>query len=170
MGFMTRLTTISAYTLWVRNNHSVVMSDFYKENSDMHVILGGDTGEPEGSVTIQGGKTHLRTRKNLVDIDNYSGRVMLGPDQYYVAPLPAVIVQRGNRPVDLILIGNHFYRTMPEFRLSGEGRLTLIGNQGCENTKQISDKALANVVAGLDDLRRLGEIDYGLNHSFDKGT
>ena len=136
----------------------------------MHVILEGGSDEPDGGVTIQGGKTHLRTRKNLVDIDNYGGRVMLGPDQYYVAPIPVVIAQRGNRPVDLILIGNHFYRTIPEFRLSKNGSLTLIGNQGCENTRQVSDKALANVVAGLDDLRRLGEIDYGLNHSDDKGV
>ena len=112
------------------------MSDFYKENSDMHVILEGDTGEPDGSVTIQGGKTHLRTRNHLVDIDNYKGRVLLGPDQYYVAPLPAVMAQRGNRPVDLILMGNHFYCTLPEFRLSGNVRATLIGNKGCRNTRK----------------------------------
>ena len=132
------------------------MSDFYNENSNRHIILEGGTGDPDGSVTIQGGKTHLKTQNPVVEINNYSGRVLLGPNQYYVAPVPAVMTQRGDRPVDLILMGNHFYKTKPEFKLTGNARLALIGNQGCENSPKIPDPVLEKVAAGLDDLRRLG--------------
>jgi hypothetical protein len=164
LGFMTRLAAIVEYTLKVKNNHSVVMSDFYNENSDRHLILEGGPADPEGGVTIQGGKTHLRTQNPVVEIDNYGGLVLLGPNQYYLAPVPAVMVQRGSQPVDLILMGNHFYRTKPELRLFGNGRGTLIGNQGCKNTPKVHDKVLATVAAGLDHLRRLAQIDHELNH------
>lgn len=165
LGFMTRLATITEYTLKIKNNHSVVMSDFYNEQSDSHIILEGGASDPLGTVTIQGGKTHLRTQNPVVEIENYSGRVVLGPNQFYVAPVPAVIAQRGDRPVDLILLGNIFYKTEPEFRLSENGRLALIGNEGWENTAKITDTVLASAASGLDDLRRLGEIDYELNHT-----
>jgi len=164
LGFMTRLSTNPAYTLLIKNNHSVVMSDFYNENSDRHIILQGGLSDPKGTVTIQGGKTHLRTQNPVVEIYNYSGRVLLGPNQYYLAPVPAVITQRGDRPVDLILMGSHFYKTKPEFRLTGNAQLALIGNQGCKNSTKIPETVLAKAAAGLDDLRRLGEIDHELNH------
>jgi len=165
LGFMTRLSTNPAYTLLIKNNYSIVMSDFYNENSNRHIILEGGTNDPDGSVTIQGGKTHLKTQNPVVQINNYSGRVLLGPNQYYVAPIPAVMTQRGDRSVDLILIANIFYKTKPEFRLTGNARLALIGNQGCKNSPKIPAPVLAKVAAGLDDLRRLGETDYELNHS-----
>jgi len=66
--------------------------------------------------------------------------------------------------MDLMLMGNHFYRTTPEFQISENSRLTLIGNQGVENSSEISDTILAKVAPGLDNLRRLGKIDYELNH------
>ena len=165
LGFMTRLSTLSAYSLRIKNNHSIVMSDLYNENSDRHLIFEGGPGDPKGAVTIQGGKTHLKTQNPVVEIDNYSGLVLLGPSQYYVAPVPAVINQRGNRPVDLILLGNHFYKTRPKLRISGNGRLTLIRNQGSENTKKLTDVVLSSVAASLDDLRRLGKVDSQLNHA-----
>jgi len=164
LGFMTRLSTNPAYTLLIKNNHSVVMSDFYNENSDRHIILQGGLSDPKGTVTIQGGKTHLRTQNPVVEIYNYSGRVLLGPNQYYLAPVPAVMTQRGDRPVDLILMGSHFYKTKPEFRLTGNAQLALIGNQGCENSLKISAPVFEKIAAGLDDLRHLGEIDHELNH------
>ena len=165
LGFMTRLTTFAEYTLKIMDNYSAVMSDFYNESSDRNIILVGSTGDPVGAVTIQGGKTNLKTQNPVVEINNYSGRVLLGPNQYYVTPVKSVMIQHGDRPIDLILMGNHFYKTKPEFNLTKNARLTLIGNQGCKNSPTVPNQVLEKVSAGLDDLRRLGEIDYKLNHN-----
>ena len=163
LGFMTRLATISAPTLHVRDNHSIVMSDFYVEQSDRHLFLEGKAGDPGGHVTIQGAKIHTFTQEPLVEIHDYQGRVSLGPNQLYVEPKEPKVMATGDRPLELILAGHFLYNVTPQFNLSASVRLTLVENQGLANAGLDRPEALAAMAAALDDLRALGRLDHWAN-------
>ncbi|MBM3474148.1 MAG: hypothetical protein FJX75_12835 [Armatimonadetes bacterium] len=163
LGFMMRLTTIAAPTLHVRDNHSVVMSDFYVEQSDRHLLLEGKPGNPPGHVTIQGAKIHTFTQEPLVEIHDYAGRVFLGPNQFYVEPKEPRIIATGHAPLELILAGHFLYNVTPKFELSPAVRLTAMENQGLANAGLERPEALQAAATALDDLRRLGQVDHEIN-------
>jgi hypothetical protein len=159
LGFMVRLTTIAAPTLHIRDNHSVVMSDFYVEQSDRHLLIEGKPGDPPGHVTIQGAKIHTFTQEPLVEIHDYTGRVFLGPNQFYVEPKEPRIIATGDGPLELVLAGHFLYNVTPKFELSPSVRLTAIENQGLANAGLQRPEGLQAAAAALDDVRRLGEVD-----------
>jgi len=159
LGFMVRLATVTAPTLHIRDNHSIVLSDFYVEQSDRDLVLEGNPGDPEGRVTIQGAKIHTFTQEPLVEIRDYAGRVMLGPDQFYIEPKEPRIVATGDRPLELILAGLFLYNVTPRFELAPSVRLTLIENQGLANAGLDRPEAVKAMADALDDLRRLGEVE-----------
>jgi len=158
VGFLTRLATVCAPTLWIRDNRSVVMSDFYDEQSDSHLLLEGSAEAPPGRVTVTGPKTHLLTQQPVLDIRRYSGTVFFGQNQFYVEPEKPRIVARGSLPLQILIAGCFCYRTVPQFDLDPAVRLSLIGNIGIED-RGVDASALAAYAAALDDLRRLGEAD-----------
>lgn len=181
LGFQTRLSTITTHGLYLRDNHSIVMSDFYIEQADAGYVLEGGPDDPPGRATLQGAKvdfTHQdRARDGTVlDIRNYAGEVFFGPNQFY-ASLPRVpIVHRGERKVDLFLWGNCFYKTHLEAQKTPGLSLHLLGNQGVAVTdpslspeNRAADNLpaidLTRLSAALDDLRRLGALDLHLNHA-----
>lgn len=53
IGFLTRFTPDKPYTLYVRDNQSLVMSDYYGEQ---YAIFEGGENDPPGYVVIQGAK------------------------------------------------------------------------------------------------------------------
>ena len=67
----------------------------------------------------------------------------------------------GTRPVQLILAGNFWYNSRPVFNTQPNTHLTLLGNTGVPDSAT-EGKDLAPLSAALDDLRRLGELDYRL--------
>jgi hypothetical protein len=159
LGFMMRLATLSAPTLHIRDNHSVVMSDFYNEQSDKHLVLEGAPEDPPGHVTIQGAKVHTFTQEPLLEVHGYGGRVFLGPNQLYVEPKEPRFIGAGDRPLELILAGHFLYDVTPQFELPPSAHLTLIENQTLANAGLDRPEALQAASDALDDLRRLGEID-----------
>jgi hypothetical protein len=162
IGFQTRLATQSKPTLRVRDNRSVVISDFYNEQSDQHLVFEGTPDQPEGAVTIQGAKMHMFTQEPVFDIRNYAGRIYYGQSQFYVEPKEPRFVSAGTRAVRLILAGHFWYNTRPRFELGPAVKLTLLGNREVPDAG-IDDEALGAVTAALDDLRRLGELDHRLS-------
>jgi hypothetical protein len=164
VGFLTRLATQSKPTLRVRDNRSVVMSDFYNEQSDQHLIFEGASGQPEGAVTIQGAKMHMFTQEPVFDIRDYAGRIYYGQSQFYTEPKEPRFVSKGTRPVRLILAGHFWYGTKPRFELSPEVKLTLLANREVPDAG-VDDEAMSAVAAALDDLRRLGDLDRRLSQS-----
>jgi len=158
IGFLTRLATQSKPTLRIRDNHSVVISDFYNEQSDQHLVLEGKAGQPEGAVTIQGPKMHTFTQEPIVDIRDYAGRIYYGQSQFYTEPKYPRFVSSGARPARLILAGHFWYGTQPRFQLGPAAKLTLLANAEVPDAG-VDSKALDVVAAVLDDLRRLGERD-----------
>ena len=182
LGFQTRLSTLTTHGLYVRDNQSVVMSDFYVEQADDGFVLSGGAGDPSGRVTIQGAKvdfTHNdKSREGTVlDIRGYGGEVFFGPNQFY-ASLPRVpIVHKGAAKVHVFLWGNCFYKTHLEVSKGPGLKLHMAGNEGVavdaadkvlshENRADdnMSEADLIRLAPALDDLRRLGALDLKINH------
>jgi hypothetical protein len=161
IGFLTRLTTRSRPALRVFDNQSVVMSDFYVEQSDQIAVFSGATGQDAGAVTIQSPKVDMETNNPAFDIHDYAGRIYYGQSQFYVKPAETRFQSSSARPVQLILAGNFWYKNRPVFELSQATRLTLFDNSGVADSAT-SPEDLAALSAALDDLRRLGELDHRL--------
>ena len=53
LGFQTRLSTITTHGLYLRDNHSIVMSDFYIEQALDGYVLEGSPGLPRGRATMR---------------------------------------------------------------------------------------------------------------------
>ena len=188
MGFQTRLSTIVAGGLYLRDNHSLVMSDFYMEQSDSGYHIEGSEGMPAGRVTIQAPKLHLneaiKTPPPDIEVGDYQGEIVLGPIQFPCWPQAAGIRQTGSRPVTITLMAGKFYESFPDWQLGPSARLALLGNAGAGRydrnmqktgtvvrvnaASSLNDNATeadrAVMAHALQDLRRLGELDLRLNY------
>ena len=165
LGFMTRLGTIVNYGLYVRDSQSIVMSDFYMEQSDRLLDFQGNPGDLAGRVTIQMPKSHC-SQNPVISIQNYNGRVALGPSMFYPGGVtPARIAQEGTNPCDFILMACQPYEVIPKLEFSSSAKGALLENTGKGMGKnEIPDGALSNVAEALDDLRALGALDLKLNY------
>jgi hypothetical protein len=186
LGFLTRLTTASDPALIVKDNHSIVMSDFYVEQADSYIRLEGGAEAQPGRITIQGAKIDFLPAKKdnvLIEIDNYQGEFTLGHNQFYLTVPIAKIYGKGDRPLDIVLAGNFFLESKPDIKLGPKTKLTYVGNQGVTKfveegktvgfpkdvwMKAVEDtpgaNAMPQLIRAFDDLRRLGELDLRLNH------
>ncbi len=183
LGFMTRLCTIAPYALYLRDNQSIVVSDFYLEQGENGFHLEGSPALPPGRAIIQGGKIQFNVPKDkpdagvALDVRGYAGKVFLGPDQFYVEPSRARIIQQGTAPVEILLMGNCFYRTSLEVEKAA-ATVGFVGNEGVavgpkdevlsyehRASDTMTSEQLRRLAEALDDLRRLGELDLRLNHA-----
>jgi hypothetical protein len=186
LGFMTRLATITTHGLYLRDNQSIVMTDFYVEQANDGIVLEGKAGQSPGRATIQGanvdfqppGEGHGGT---VIDSRNYAGQVFFGPNQFY-ATLPRVPAQHaGDAKLDLFMWANCFYQTHLEVEKNPSFHVHLLANAGVaiEGKNKVLDhenRAEDNLPEGefgrlspaLDDLRRLGALDLQLNHHVEK--
>jgi hypothetical protein len=162
IGFLTRISTASKPALRVRDNNSVVMGDFYNEQSDQVAELSGKPGQPEGRITIQSPKLHLNTTNALFDIRDYKGQIYWGQSQFYCDPKETIIRSKGTQPLQLILAGNAWYQNQPEFELTNSTKLTLMGNVGVPDSASPTS-ALSGLSSALDDLRHLDALDARLS-------
>lgn len=164
IGFQFRLETIVNPSVEVRDSQSLVMSDFYGEQMDRHLVLSGDPGDPPGRVTIQGPKMHTFTQLPLISLDGYRGQLYLGSNQFYCDPQEPRIVSSGDSPCEVILAGNFLYNVKPKFELAAGHKLTVVANSavGTPLVDQGAER-LDGLAAALDDLRRLGKLDAEVN-------
>jgi hypothetical protein len=183
LGFQTRLATIVSHGLYLRDNHSIVMSDFYVEQADNGFLFEGTADDPPGRATITGAKFQSFTsndpaKNTLLDIRGYHGQIAVGPYQFYQEPQRMRMKQQGAAPVDLILWASSWYGARPDPQLSPATTLSAVGNEfygtapaGDPATERLlfeaapTEATLAQLSHALDDLRRLGEMDLQLNHS-----
>ena len=160
IGFEFRLETLVEPSVQVRDNQSLVMSDFYLEQAQRHLVLEGGADDPPGRVTITGPKIHTETQYPLLEAHGYHGQVYLGDDQYYVAPKEPRFVTTGELPLLLTLAGNFWYNVTPRFELAPSTTLVLVANAGPADQ---GVEHLEGLVAATDDLRRLGGLDAEVN-------
>jgi hypothetical protein len=182
LGFQTRLATIVTHGLYLRDNHSVVMSDFYVEQADNGYLFEGAPDDPPGRATLTGAKFQSfpspdPARNNLIDIRQYRGQVFVGPYQFYQEPKRMRMKQQGDGQVEVILWGCSWYGARPDPQLSSTAELLPVGNAFFgtrDDEERVTDQlfftdspsasTLAKLSRALDDLRRLGEVDLILNH------
>ncbi|HZK80968.1 MAG TPA: glycosyl hydrolase family 28-related protein [Humisphaera sp.] len=179
LGGSVRLGTVTDPALWVMDNQSIVMSDFYVESS-LHVIrLSGDGMLPPGRVTLQGAKFEIsKPENNGTEIENYRGELVLGPYQFYVGNPLHHFVQHGEAPFALTLLGGLFYNSKPEFRLSPSTKLAVVGcdsvvlnkADAIDGVPGVADTSMPDaqpgIIRALDDLRRLGDVDLEMSQSW----
>jgi hypothetical protein len=182
LGFQTRLATIVSHGLYLRDNQSIVMSDFYVEQADNGYLFEGAADDPPGRATLTGAKFHSFTsndpaKNNLLDIRNYRGQISIGPYQFYQEPKRMRMKQQGAEPVDLVVWASSWYGAKPDPQLGPAARLSPVGNEFYGTAPEAgpaterlffkdapTDAMLAQLSRALDDLRRLGEADLRLNH------
>lgn len=182
LGFQTRLATIVTHGLYLRDSHSIVMSDFYVEQADNGYQFEGSADDPPGRATITGAKFHSfespdPAKNTLIDVRNYRGELFIGPYQFYQDPKKMRMKQQGSNPVELLLLASSWYGARPDAQLGPSAKIAYIGNEyygtgadGEPSTDRSaflelpSEATLAKLRAALDDLRRLGEADLRLNH------
>jgi len=180
LGFLTRLATIVPHPLYVRDNHSVVLGDFYHEQSDGMFQLCGFPELPPGRVVFTGGRSHVWPEGEYADplraIQNYRGEVFIGGKDFSdhrspEAP-PRRLDQTGESRVDVYIFGCLFYGSKLRVEKQNTMRLFMIGNAAGPDTRFVkydpadafTDEALQGLARAFDDLRRLGALDLELNH------
>jgi len=182
LGFQTRLATIVTHGLYLRDNHSIVMSDFYVEQADNGYLFEGASDVPPGRATITGAKFHSFAstdpeKNNVLDIRNYQGQIFVGPYQFYLEPKLMRMKQQGVGQVELFLLGSSWYSAVPDPQLGPAAKLLPVGNEfyGTKPEPEpvasrsffeevATEATLTKLSRALDDLRRLGEADSRLNH------
>ncbi len=183
LGFQTRLATVVTHGLYLRDNNSIVMSDFYVEQADNGYLFEGAPDDPPGRATITGAKFQSfasddPAKNNLIDIRNYRGQLFIGPYQFYQEPKRMRMKQQGTARVELFVLASSWYGAVPDPQFTPATQLTIIGNEfygtgpdGEPFTDQAqfnevpTEVTLAKLSPALDDLRRLGETDLRCNHS-----
>lgn len=183
LGFLTRLTTHNTFGVFLRDNHGIVMSDYYIEQADNGFCFSGGTGLPPGRATISCPKLHFTVNKapagkgTAVHLNEYTGPVCFLATQSYIEPGTPRIEREADTKTDLVLAASVFYQTRPELRpvdavdlhllaCVSRGKVTPASvAEGPFSAKDAaSERTAALVAAALDDLRRLGEADLRLNH------
>jgi len=175
-GMQTRFNS-GKWDFLVKDNHSLIISDYYTESAVNGLILRGEDGAPPGRVTLQGAK--IACTETWFDIENYQGHVFFGPQQFCHRSR-ATFRLRGDRAAELFLIGNTFYRPPVDRDKSGPSWIYHLGSWPIGTEKEgerLSPEAvrqmfadnvpadrMATIAAMLDDLRRLGAVDLKLNH------
>lgn len=174
IGILTRLGTSCTYALFVKDNHSLIASDFYIEQADNGYNFAGGADDPPGRITIQEPKMQMNVEKgkdNLAfNIANYGGQLFVGPLQWYCDPPVMKLAQTGQRPLEIVFWANSFYSTKLDAKTE-TAKIALIGCaaisaklEGEQLDEQSTADTLRHLAVALDDLRLLGETDLRLNH------
>ncbi|MHB9133747.1 MAG: glycosyl hydrolase family 28-related protein [Armatimonadota bacterium] len=175
LGGCVRLGTVTDPALWMKDNHSIVMSDFYVESSQHFVRLEGDNTLPPGRVTMGGAKFELIDSKNNgVEVNNYRGELAMGPYQFYVGNPLHHFVQQGEASFTMALWASCFYESIHDVKFSPAATWSVFSCYGV-GTGPGKGQAIPNVsdpqqmlIHALEDLRRLGMVDRQMNEAWAK--
>ncbi len=178
IGGSVRLGTVTDPGLWVKDNQSIVMSDFYVESSGQYMKMDGDANLPAGRVTLQGPKYEIlpESKAPSTEVQNYKGTLFLGPYNFYVGNPVHRFKQTGISPFTQVLWGSSFYESRPGIEMAAGTKFMALGNRGLGDKQppadapgfcdtKLREEALAQIALALNDLRRLGqaavELGYG---------
>jgi len=174
-GLMTRLGVSSDFN--IKDNHSLVISGYYNESGIAMFRLAGADGNPAGRVTVQGSNISCRggSREPCLSARDYAGQVFIGPIEF-IRTQAGRMALKGERAVELFLVGNTFYHTPLDMEVFGPSKCFQLGSWPVaikdvakdEVKKMFTDNLpadrLAELAVPLDDLRRLGALDLKLNY------
>ncbi len=177
VGGNVRLGTISNPGIWIKDNHSFVISDLYCESSKQYMRLEGDSTLPAGIVVASGPKFEIQPAAALttpsVQITNYRGDLLIGPYNYYVMNKQHWFKQEGDAPCSLVLWAGSFYNSAPKIeRTTAVYQAIGLRRMGDPPTPEdmvlfqdAGDPAevLAKVALAVKQLRRLGQVACEIN-------
>ncbi len=173
LGFIYHNTAIHDYVVVVKDNQDLVIGDLYNESNDRFLLAEGGARSGPGRITIGASKisTHL---PDTLTIDNYEGRIWISTGSWQcqkdTTGTPMELRHRGDRPVDLLLVGNAFNHLDPIYSFAPSLRPILIENALWAYEKartydnQIPDGGMEAAILALDDFRQLGLVNQMLNY------
>lgn len=172
-GILARLATVCTHAAYVKDNHSLVASDFYVEQAQNGFLFEGSPDDPPGRVTIQSPKMHMTIKPPAanvpIEINNYSGQIFLGPVQYYIEPAVEKLMHTGDRPIEFFVWASCFYKPKLEITKSPAAKIVTVGNTFVDSVSEMADQSAPEVLkrlsVALDDLRELGETDLRVNYA-----
>jgi hypothetical protein len=171
-GILSRLATLSRYSIYVEDNQSLIASDFYVEQAQPDTVtLIGNSKLPPGRITLSMPKLSLKGDKSdfaCVLIKDYKGEVNFINTQLYPPSVPAKFTVEG-KSTRLNLISCFFYvkemEFVPEnleFNLISCSANSEFNNTAIKAIKAKSDASAAK--NALLDLRKLGRLDWQITY------
>ncbi len=183
LGFLTRFSG-GRWNVMVRNNQSLVMSDYYSENSGVILRLEGN-GEAPGQVVVGGPKIALSMqgraddwKQYVLDTDGYAGRVSYLSGKFHGRRgAPMRLVAREGEPLVVTVAGASFYHADLLLETTGPAEVALLGSVRLgqidvpldevvpltiEDT--VSEAGLQDLAYDFDAFRQLGRLDLRINH------
>ncbi|MHB9134186.1 MAG: glycosyl hydrolase family 28-related protein [Armatimonadota bacterium] len=183
LGFMTLFNAGNPYDITVEDSQSLVISDYYTEQTRRVLLLKGNAGDTPGRFTLLAHKFHGEYVDDLVHVRNYKGAMLLGASFLPQVPVidpaeaakidggtmkgvkvkytPFVFSHQGDNPLDIMLVGC-LYGTGEPVLHKEKGATFILANDilnGRPWHTTLTDVEKAKIAAGLDHLRELGEFD-----------
>jgi len=183
LGFMTLFNAGNPYDITVEDSQSLVISDYYTEQTWRVLLLQGNAGDAPGRFTMLAHKFHGEYVDDLVHVRNYHGSILLGASFLPQVPVtdpaeaatieggtmagvkvkltPFVFSHQGTNPIDIMLVGCSYGTGEPVLRKEAGATFIqandLLGGKAWHTAA--TDEEKAKISAALDHLRELGEID-----------
>ena len=173
LGFQTRLSTQipNNYMVTIRNSNSIVMSDYYNEQGYKGIALYGAEGDPAGRITLSCPKVDFSNASAQVfTINNYYGKIFVGPTQFYCNPAVQTITQTGTNAVNLVMSGSLFYNCSLNYTGDSAALFNFVGNGGAGTgaapANNYTAQTLTDMALAVDDLQKLGNLELALNFPY----
>ncbi len=173
LGILSRVSALDPVPLIVRDNRSLIMTDWYNEQSRHLSLIEGRTG-PSGYVVVDHTQA-ASTAPVFMEIDGYRGLVAEFGGMYGVpkADQRHTITVRNGGNLELIISGSMFWLNPPRI-VGSPARTVLLGNSisggilrrnAVVQTSHHSGDA-AQCARALDHFRTLGIEDLRLNYDY----
>ena len=173
LGIMTMFNAGNPYDIIVQDSQSLVISDYYTEQTQRVLLLEGNPGDTPGRVTLLAHKFHSFGADDLVQVRNYKGSLFLGasflPEPPLVGPekgkaisssmtgakqesRPFVFSHEGENPIDIMLVGCTYLTGEPVLRKEKGANFILAndvvnGRRGAYWHTELSDEAKTKIAA-----------------------
>jgi hypothetical protein len=169
MHEIVRICSGNPYDMVVKDNQSLVVGDYYTEQTQHAVYAAGGEAARDGHVTIKEVKVHTEaTPAEPVTIDNYQGRFYYGGGHWEDNKDNRTIKATGDRPLWLMLVCNAWRTQAPLYDLGAGATLVTLESNVTDDklhslTNVVPQGGLEAVAAALDDFRQLYELDLRVN-------
>jgi len=169
---LSRLSTLSQYSLYIEDNNSLIATDYYVEQAAPDTIcLRGDKNLPPGRITLSMPKLDIANTsadldrdKELITIDHYRGEVNFFATQLYPPKWAVNLTIKGD-DTKLNMVNNFFYvkslAIMPKdyaFQLVSSSGNSAFNDSALVFTHAAGDAAAA--VNAIKDMRTAGKVDW----------
>lgn len=176
LGVLSRVSCCADYPLIVRDNQSIILSDWYNEQSLHLAKISGVPNAPFGRVTIDSKKAESES-PIVLEMSQYRGRVTLS------GGFLGKINDRASRRFHfadspeskLTIFGSMFRYAVPEFKGIRTDQHNLQGNiveSSADPSATVPDRQSQNshleIKQALDDFRELGRLDLLVNYCVSK--